>query len=70
MFPGTSAEVLTNVVQRYKDIDAWNSSLCMQPEAFDRLQNVMQEAGELEEHVDFQEIVDNTWAEKAEKARE
>ena len=37
----------------------------MQPEAFDRLQNVMQEAGELEEHVDFQEIVDNTWAEKA-----
>ena len=64
-FPGTSAEVLANVVQRYKDIDAWNSDLCMQPEAFDRLQTVMQEAGELEEHVDFQTIVDNTWAKKA-----
>ena len=64
-FPGTSEEELTNVVQRYKDIDAWNGSLCMQPEAFDRLQAVMQEAGELKEHVDFDKIVDNTWAEKA-----
>ena len=63
-FPGTSVEVLTGVVQRYKDIDAWNGSLCMKPEALDRLQAVMQEAGELKEHVDFQTIVDNTWAEK------
>ncbi len=64
-FPGTSVEVLTDVVARYKDIDAWNSTLCMEPEAFDRLQAVMQEAGELKEHVDFQTIVDNSWAEKA-----
>ena len=64
-FPGTSVEVLANVVQRYKDIDAWNSDLCMQPESLDRLQAVMQEAGELKERVDFQKIVDNTWAEKA-----
>ena len=66
-FPGTSVEVLANVVQRYKDIDAWNSTLCMKPEAFDRLQDVMQEAGELKERVEFQKIVDNTWAEKAGK---
>ena len=64
-FPGTSVEVLEEVVQRYKDIDAWTGSLCMQPEALDRLQAVMQEAGELKEHVDFEKIVDNTWAEKA-----
>ena len=64
-FPGTSVDVLINVVQRYKDIDAWNSTLYMEPEAFDRLQAVMQEAGELKEHVDFQKIVDNKWAEKA-----
>ena len=64
-FPGTSVEVLANVVQRYKDIDAWNSDLCMQPESLDRLQAVIQEAGELKERVDFQKIVDNTWAEKA-----
>ena len=64
-FPGTSIDVLTNVIQRYKDIDAWNEDLRMQPEAFDRLQTVIQEAGELKENVDFQTIVDNTWAEKA-----
>ena len=64
-FSGTSADVLTNVVERYKDIDAWNSTLSMKPKAFDRLQSVMKEAGELKERVDFNKIVDNTWAEKA-----
>ena len=64
-FSGTSADVLTNVVERYKDIDAWNSTLSMKPKAFDRLQSVMEEAGELKERVDFNKIVDNTWAEKA-----
>ena len=64
-FPDTKLEQLTVSIQKYKDIDAWNEDLRMQPEAFDRLQTVIQEAGELKENVDFQTIVDNTWAEKA-----
>ena len=28
-FPDTSVEVLTNVAQRYKDIDAWNATPVM-----------------------------------------
>ena len=64
-FAGSSAEVLTNVVQRYQDIDAWNENLIMKQESFDRLQTVMEQAGELSRHVDYSALVDNTWAEKA-----
>lgn len=64
-FANSSAEVLTNVVQRYQDIDAWNENLIMKQESFDRLQTVMEQAGELSRHVDYSALVDNTWAEKA-----
>ena len=36
----------------------------MKKEDFDRLQTVMEEAGELASRVDFSLLVDNTWAEK------
>ena len=64
-FADTSVEVLTNVVQRYQDIDAWNENLVMKQESFDRLQTVMEQAGELSQRVDYSVLVDNTWAEKA-----
>ncbi len=63
-FPDSSIEVLTDVVERYLDIDAWNETLVMKEEPFDRLQTVMEEAGELKERVSFSDIVDNSWAEK------
>ena len=61
-FAGTSVEELTKVVQRYSDIDAWNENLVMREESFDRLQDVIEEAGELEKRVSFEDIVDNKWA--------
>ena len=63
-FPDTDFDDLTHVIQRYKDIDAWNESLVMKEETFDRLQMVMEQAGELKERVDFDLLVDNRWAEK------
>ena len=63
-FPDSSAEVLTEVVKRYLDIDAWNETLVMKEESFDRLQDVMEEAGELERRVPFDAIVDNSRAEQ------
>ena len=63
-FPDSSAEVLTEVIKRYLDIDAWNETLVMEEGSFDRLQDVMEEAGELERRVPFDEITDNSWAEQ------
>ena len=65
-FPDSSGEVLTEVVKRYLEIDAWNETLVMKEASFDRLQDVMEEAGELEMRVPFDEIVDNSRAEQIE----
>ncbi len=59
-FPDSSVETLAEVVQRYRDIDAWNDTLAMKEESFDRLQDVMEMAGELKERVPFDMIVDNS----------
>lgn len=66
-FPDTSIETLAKVVQHYKDIDAWNDTPVMQKSALERLETVMETAGELEHSawVDFDELVDNTFAENA-----
>ena len=64
-FPDTDLEVLTEVMQKYKDIDAWNETPYLSEEAFERLQTVMTEAGELEQKAPYNEIVNNYYANKA-----
>lgn len=63
-FPDTSVEVLTKVAQRYKDIDAWNATPVMEKSSLERLELVMETAGELarEDWVNFDELVDNSFA--------
>ena len=64
-FEGTSMDILETVVQRYKDIDAWNTTPVMTKESFERLEDVMIEAGELSEKVPFEDLVINTFGENA-----
>lgn len=61
-FPDTDLDILTKVIQRYKDIDAWSETPAMSEDAFMRLQTVMTEAGELESTAPYSEIVNNTFA--------
>ena len=64
-FPDTDVELLSTVIQNYKDIDAWNDTPILKEEAFNRLQEVMTMAGELKNTVPYDKIVNNTFAEKA-----
>ncbi|MBE6969872.1 MAG: ABC transporter substrate-binding protein [Ruminococcaceae bacterium] len=64
-FPDSDLDVLTAVTQRHKDIDAWNSEPFMKEEALDRLQTVMETAGELSERVDYEALVDMSFALRA-----
>lgn len=66
-FPDTDLELLTTVTQRHKDIDAWNSNSVMKEESFMKLQEVMSMAGYLDKNADFNEVVDNSFALKADK---
>lgn len=66
-FPDTSVPVLTQVVQRYKDIDAWNATPVMTRSSLERLETVMETAGVLAhaDWVDFDRLVDNSYAHNA-----
>ena len=66
-FDGTSEESLANSVQAYKDIDAWVTNMAMEQSAFDRLQDVIENSGELERRVDFDELILTDAAEKVYK---
>lgn len=63
-FPDTDVGVLATVAQRYKDIDAWNATPVMEQASLERLETVMETAGELahEDWVDFNQLVDNSFA--------
>jgi len=64
-FPDTDLDMLESSIQRYKDIEAWNKTPILTEESFDKLQEVMQEAGELEQKADYTKVVNNKYAENA-----
>lgn len=66
-FMDSDLDVLETVVQRYLDIDAWNETPIMTEESFYRMQDVMEGAGELQEKVAFDAIVNNEFAENSVK---
>lgn len=66
-FPDTDTDVLEKVAERYKSIGAWNETPIMKQEALERLETVMEAAGELASRVDFEKLTDNSFAERAVK---
>lgn len=65
-FPGTEEELIATAVQSYKDIGAWNETPVLKEESFDRLQEVMTMAGELEKKAPYDKIVNNKYSENVE----
>ena len=63
-FPDTTLESLETSVQKYKDIEAWKENPILKKEAFDKLQLIMTEAGELEKKAPYEKVVNNSFAEK------
>ena len=61
-FPDTSLEVMAQVVARYREIEAWNPIPVMKRSALEMLETVMESAGELERRVEFEKLVDNSFA--------
>lgn len=62
-------DVLLSVVNRYREIGAWKEDPISVFDNYDLLQDVMIEAGELEEKIDLTKIIDNSFAEKAIKKK-
>ena len=66
-FESTSAESLAISIESYRAIDAWQSDLMMTEDGFTRLQDIIDNAGELERRVGFDELIDNSYAQQAYK---
>lgn len=64
-FPDADEAVLAKVIERYKKIDAWAATPVFTEEAFTRLQDIMETAGELNKRAPYQELVTNKFADKA-----
>ena len=62
-FPDSSIETLSAVARNYRATDSWTQTPVMTEDSFTRLQDIMENAGELSERVEFSELVDNSFAE-------
>lgn len=63
-FEGVSEKSLAASVERYRTIDAWRTELSMTEDSFNRLQDIIENAGELTRRATLNELVDNTYAKK------
>ncbi|MBQ3131750.1 MAG: ABC transporter substrate-binding protein, partial [Clostridia bacterium] len=63
-FPDTSLDDLATVAKSYRATDSWTKVPTMTEDAFTRLQDIMDGAGELSARVALEELVDNSIAEK------
>lgn len=64
-FADTDMDTIAAVVQRYKNIDAFSSTPVMTQQAFERIIDIIKNAGEIEETaaVPFEALIDNSIAE-------
>ena len=60
-FPATSAASLATSIQSYQAIDAWVTDMSMTEASFERLQDIIESAGELERRAQFDALVDNSY---------
>ena len=61
-FPSTSITSIETSIKSYKKIDSWQRNMQATEQSFDRLQDVMKNANELENKVAFNDLVDNKYA--------
>lgn len=66
-FPETDMETLTAIVDRYYKQDTWKNNLVFEEDAFDLLQNILDDSGVLKERVPYGDLVTREFAEKAAK---
>ena len=64
-FQETPVEKIALIVERYKAQNTWKEDTVFEQESFDLLQNILEEAGELDERVPYADLVTTEFSEKA-----
>ena len=66
-FSDTPLENITKIVKRYQDQDTWKEILIFERSSFELLENILEEAGELQTRVPYEDLVTTQFAEEAVK---
>ena len=66
-FSDTPLENITKIVKRYQDQDTWKENLIFERSSFELLENILEEAGELQTRVPYEDLVTTEFAEEAVK---
>lgn len=61
-FPDTSLNDLTNIVKRYRSIDSWYESTYISEVDFNHIQEIMKNAGQLDNFAPYNKLVTNEFA--------
>lgn len=64
-FSETDLAQITTIVKRYHEQDTWKENLIFEQDAFDLLQEILTEAGELDTKAPYENLVNKTFAETA-----
>lgn len=64
-FEETELSTLTKIVTRYYDQDTWKGDLIFDESSFSLLENILEEAGELSERVEYGDLVNTSFAREA-----
>ena len=64
-FPETDLETITAIVTRYHEQDSWKENLIFEEESFELLQDILMEAGELDETVPYEKLIITDYAQNA-----
>ena len=67
-FDGTPTELLVKSIANYQKCDVWTTTPVLNKDAYTRLLDVMENAGELQKRVDYDIITDNDCALEVEKS--
>ncbi len=64
-FEETDKDTLVTIIERYYNQDTWPENLVFSQESFELLEHILMEAGELEEMLPYEELVNTEFAQKA-----
>lgn len=67
-FPDTDKDIVTRAVRRYLGQDTWSQNPILTKAAFNRLQDIIENAGELQKRVPYEKMVNTSFAMRAIKS--
>ena len=66
-FKETEEDTIATIVGRYKDQDTWKDDTVFEQDSFELLENILEEAGELNERVPYDKLVTTEFSQEAAK---